>query len=549
MVAKKRLNAEGEPGPTKADWIIMLYIAADGNLANFAVESLKQLNNSTGNTNDPNATGKVVVAVQFAIDAPGGQQIPRYIFDGTNNGSLGNSLAGYLKAPDDMTEQQALISFLKWAYGHEKCKADKYALILWGHGPELLLQPASVQQVNDSCAEPQNGGHGLYLSPQDLRQALEEGIPEDKRKLQIIGFDACSMSMFEIAYEIRDQVEFMVASQEEVPDPSFPYDSIVQKFRHQGTNLAGLCSDGVYAYVHAYQDYICNAATGMKRVTLSALRLNDCEPLRKALERLACALWNAKEDPGLPALLVEARQCARDFAGGLYVDLYDFCKKLQRLVLLSLPEKPKAKVDQDKAPRDGGAGEPNGNGPADWTARRRDIECACNLVINALVENFANGLVLANSSADNRCHGVSLYFPYLSDQQYAQVRQPLVKGGTDTIGKGFSAVMNRAASSLLMCVRRQLIVDTEGYYEDLELSQDTGWYRFIAKQWSNILVQLAPEDLDILYSAQQSAVNAYKNVKATAVCSPYQATNHGMEGAAAATAQTGAAAGAGEPRK
>lgn len=511
MVAKKRLNAEREPGPTKADWTIMLYIAADGNLANFAVESLKQLNNSTGNTNGPNATGKVVVAVQFAIDAPGGQQIPRYIFDGTNDGDLGSALAEYFHAPDDMTEQQALISFLKWAYENEKCRATKYALILWGHGPELLLQPASVQQVNDSCADPQNG-RGLYLSPQELRQALEEAIRKQNRHLNIVGFDACSMSMFEIAYEIRDYAELMVASQEEVPDPSFPYDTLVQKFQQNGDNAENLCTEGVYAYIRAYQDYICNAATGMKRVTLSALRLAKYTRLRDALRRLACALWNAKRDPGLPALLVEARQCTRDFAGGLYVDLYDFCKKLHRLLLLSKRENLPAHVSRD---------------PSGWAACRDEIKSACQDITDALADSSEDGLVLANSSADNRCHGVSVYFPYLTDQQYAEIRQPLVKGGLDTIGKGFSAVMNRAASSLLMCVRRQLIIATEGYYEDLELSQDTGWYRFIAEQWSNILVQLAPEDLDIVYSAQQSAVNAYKKVKTTAVCPPCQAVNGG----------------------
>ncbi len=44
-------------------WIIMLYIAADSNLAKFAIESLKQLNVTAG--------PDVRVVVQFAVDAPG----------------------------------------------------------------------------------------------------------------------------------------------------------------------------------------------------------------------------------------------------------------------------------------------------------------------------------------------------------------------------------------------------------------------------------------------------------------------------------------------
>jgi hypothetical protein len=59
-----------------------------------------------------------------------------------------------------------------------------------------------------------------------------------------------------------------------------------------------------------------------------------------------------------------------------------------------------------------------------------------------------------------------------------------------------------------MCIRRELITITEGYYEDLALARDTGWYSFVAKFWSKILVKLAPDKLDIQYSAQQAAVNA-----------------------------------------
>jgi hypothetical protein len=496
---------------TMADWTIMLYIAADGNLANFAVESLKQLNRSAG-TPAGSGEGKVVVAVQFAIDAPGGQQIPRYIFNECSNGSVKNSLAGYLNAPDNMTEQQALISFLEWAYGEPKCQAKNYALILWGHGPELLLQPPSGQQPPDPCGDPQNGSHALYLTPQELRQALEEGIPEDK-DLSIIGFDACSMSEFEVAYEIRDFVDYMVASQEEVPDPSFPYDTLVEMFR-KVNDPEKLCHDGVYAYVRAYQDYICNAHTGMKHVTLSAFRLGSCGPLRDAMQYLACALWEGRNDPSLPNLLVEARECSRDFAGGLFVDIFDFCKKLKRLLYLSEPDSSQIS--------NAGVPEPERKRRALRRAWKYKIEKACEKVIEAILEKSGDSkaLVLANSSADNRCNGVSVYFPYLTDQQYAQVRQPLVKGGPDTIGKGFSVVLNRAASSLLMCIRRQLIVGIEGYYGNLEFSRDTGWYCFIAKQWTKILVQLAPEDLDFLYSAQQSAVNTCKEYKDVGKCPP-----------------------------
>jgi hypothetical protein len=259
----------------------------------------------------------------------------------------------------------------------------------------------------------------------------------------------------------------------------------------------------------------------MNQVTLSALRLKKCHALKSALHRLACALWAAEKDPSLPELLIKARERSRDFAGGLYVDLFDFCKKLLRLLRSESEYLPK----YDDASR-----EKMGEGPAAQLSRKQSIKTACEAVIKALdedsFENPNDFLVLANCSADSECHGLSLYFPYLSEQQYAEVGQPMVKGGRDTgkggrdTGKGFSAVLNQAASILLMCVRRQLIVDTESYYEGLKLAHDTGWYRFIAKQWSKILVELEPEKLDSLYSAQQSAVNTCKVLRQVWKCPP-----------------------------
>ena len=57
-----------------ANWMIMVYIAADDELANFAVGSLKQLKSLASQDAD------VVVAAQF--DANGRRNIPRLIFKG-----------------------------------------------------------------------------------------------------------------------------------------------------------------------------------------------------------------------------------------------------------------------------------------------------------------------------------------------------------------------------------------------------------------------------------------------------------------------------------
>jgi Clostripain family len=482
--SKKTKQSNGEN-----EWTVMLYIAADSNLANFAVESLKQLNESAGKG--------VVVAAQFAVDAPGGQRIPRYIFDAQSQGSsIQERIVDHLVAPKNMTEQEALASFLAWVYDDKKnprCRAKNYALILWGHGPELVFQPPSVQIPSDPCGDPGEDHQGPYLSPIELRNALREGIPQvgggpdPKKKPRIIGMDACSMSMIEVAYEIRDYADYMVASQEEVPDLSFPYNSLVKYFQKPGDDVEDLCTKSVHQYVLAYQDYICDANTGMKKVTLAAVRLGKLGTLEGCLAALAKALIGVRNSPAFPALLLAAREESKGFAGGLYADIFSFCEKLSDVIDAC------SQIPSDEA---------------------KAIVKACKGVCDALGDESEEGCILANQATDRAdSHGLSIYFPYMDDEEADQISEPLVKGGTDTIGKGFTAVMNRAASSVLLCIRRQLIIDTEEYYRELKLSEDTKWDEFIQTVWSRFLAGCVPHQLDLRYSAQQAAVNLGKTVE------------------------------------
>ena len=158
------------------------------------------------------------------------------------------------------------------------------------------------------------------------------------------------------------------------------------------------------------------------------------------------------------------------------------------------------------------------------------IRDACQLVLAALAEGKSDSLILENVSADGRSHGISIYLPYLSDEQSAQVNKPLVKGGDLTRNgakggdltrggaKGFSVsdLLNTAAIGYRISARQDMISLTESYYQGLRLVSDerkpggecsSSWYDFIAGMWPIILIKTAPAELNLRYSAQQSALN------------------------------------------
>jgi len=546
---------------TPTTWTIMVYIAADDVLASFAVDSLKQLNRSVSAQAPAKDESSLTVAANFALPmgttksgSPNAkaskEDNPRlYFFKEPKKSSGGKPSARnkFLRLPEpekiadksetlaeagtpaepEMSDKEALKKFLNRVYEDEKDNPSAhYALILWGHGPELLFQPPPVNAGGDRTS--------LYLTPKDLREALTYWKEDLKgTSLDIIGFDACFMSMFEMACELEELADYMVASQDEVPDSSFNYEDLVELFRQLGSEPASLLREGVQGYVETYQDYTFSNSTRINPVTLSVLQLKKCKPLQNAVLLLSCELLKAKDDPELQCLFIQARKESKDYAGGLYVDLHEFCEKLSG----QLGAFGKRKQDDKQKP---------------WIA---GIQKACGGVLSKL--NFpaegdspGDSLILVNGSVNipekgkpfiqvngkkdpttatepgsTRNHGISIYLPYLTDEQFAQVRRPLVKGGHGTGGaKGFSEVLDGAATEYLMCERRDLILDTESYYERLKMAKTTRWYHVITELWTRALINKVPAELDEHYSAQQSWINLTRKPSNTAKPCPDEAS-------------------------
>ena|SRR5205823_6784962 len=211
------------------EWLVMVYISADGLLANFAVESLKQLKRAAGN-------GVVVVA---QVDKDGDIPARKYVFD--KSGSLADSKAQILDLPTGGTpDPKNLTEFINHAvgtYGQDK----RRALFLWGHGPELLFDEDPAPKAGGSARKPIR----KYLTPSELKTALKDtNLVNAEHKLDIIGLDACSMSMVEVASELGDCAEFMVASQEDVPDTSAAKEDALGLAMTQDSSAIALASAG-----------------------------------------------------------------------------------------------------------------------------------------------------------------------------------------------------------------------------------------------------------------------------------------------------------------
>jgi hypothetical protein len=90
--------------------------------------------------------------------------------------------------------------------------SESYGLILWSHGTSWL--PAGVQ-LKFFVAD---GNRQMNIP--DLAEALPVHF-------DFILFDACLMGAVEVAYELRNKTDYIIASSTETIDTGFPYELVI----------------------------------------------------------------------------------------------------------------------------------------------------------------------------------------------------------------------------------------------------------------------------------------------------------------------------------
>ena len=288
--------------PTKIrEWTFMVYMAAGDShkLDTVAVRDLEEMEIGTkGNEN-------VGVVVQINRHWPKTAQ--RYAI--TKGKTLPAALPA-LTEETNMADEKTLSAFLKSVVSNDEYRATNYCLVLWGHA-------FGVGFGRD--------GEDALLLP-ELRRALE-ALQESRsgKPLEILGTNACSMSYLEAAFELKDVVSLMVASQITVPFAGWPYHVILNRIG-PCTKKRALAEMIVNAYVTQFDDL-----PGGDRLAMTVLDLKQAKECGRRLESLATAIHNEINDGFNTDTMAELRDIFMGAAAGdvrPLVDLTTLCEIL-----------------------------------------------------------------------------------------------------------------------------------------------------------------------------------------------------------------------------
>ncbi|MBO5919425.1 MAG: hypothetical protein J6Q34_02915 [Bacteroidales bacterium] len=115
--------------------------------------------------------------------------------------------------------------------------AQEYGLVLWSHGTGWLPK----QYYGKTRSFGQDAGNEMDIIE------MAKAIPF---KLNYVIFDACLMGGIEVAYELKDSVDYVIASPTEIFSDGFPYRKMMEHIFKSSTQLQAVAQE----YYNHYND-------------------------------------------------------------------------------------------------------------------------------------------------------------------------------------------------------------------------------------------------------------------------------------------------------
>ncbi|MEO0185289.1 MAG: clostripain-related cysteine peptidase [candidate division WOR-3 bacterium] len=290
----------------KATWTIIAYMDGNNNLdisqnnTSFVISDAQEME-TVGSSEDVE-----IIAMVSSLKKGG---IAKYYHIEKFTNELPDSLSSPVLenlGTKDMSDKQTLKDFL--VYARDKYPAEHYLLIVDDHGGGW----------RGSCSDEQNGAGGLMSMP-DMKVAL------DTFKFDIICFHCCLMSMAEVAYELKERSDYLVASEFTMPMQSILGTSkwlsaLVANPDITPEELSKSIVEGVYNTANEKQKICHMAACNLQLVSALGSKVSA---LGNNLVTETGSYWNEVLDAFNQTHYTEYDDPA-------FVDLREFAKKIQQ---------------------------------------------------------------------------------------------------------------------------------------------------------------------------------------------------------------------------
>lgn len=201
----------------------LIYMVADNNLDYYAVENIKKMEQGI----PENAKGNIFVFIDRNMNGnPNHPYLLQIHRDTTNNAITSTILQTYRE--QNSCHPQFLRSVIDnvWQYCNKQ-NSVLSRLVLWSHGTGWLPEETPFNDI-DAKVRPLSFGMDNTGDINDTSYHKEMDIKDLKVALnglyfELLIIDACFMGSIEVAYELRNNFDYMILSPSEILSSGFPY--------------------------------------------------------------------------------------------------------------------------------------------------------------------------------------------------------------------------------------------------------------------------------------------------------------------------------------
>lgn len=300
---------EHERSVQKKPLTVLVYVAGDNSLSDYAYVNLKQATKIGSNDNlnilfyfnvktatQPKVTKKLYIT-------PGG-----YEQDGNDE-------------VRDSGSEKTVIEACKWALMNYP--SDQFVLIFWNHGSGAINR--TFLSEKSVCFDDTTGNN---LTDAKMVTALKYvvNVLRKGKKIDVIAFDACLEAGIEIFDTLTPYSNYVVASEQTIPEEGYHYSLIFQEVAKRPVTSEQYAKYLVLAYntayLHSNEDYTLSAITTQTIPFLSA----NIGNVARLLDYLLYS-----EDKEATATLIKKSSTSNAitrFDEPTYVDLYEWYENM-----------------------------------------------------------------------------------------------------------------------------------------------------------------------------------------------------------------------------
>lgn len=342
----------------KKDWLVLIYMAANNDLYPYAARNIRE----AAKVSCQNCH----ILVQTA--EPGNRKTKRYLIEEKKITLLNPDE----KLKLDSGSAETVIDFVSWSV--KNYPSDYIMLDFWNHGTGCLdpdfrrnINPIELFKLNPNTMmleldrsrgymshfEESRGicfdeSYGSYLNNKKIKHCLDKITKVINKKINIVGFDACLMSMIETASIISEYSDYMVSSQEVELGTGWRYDLILKKLENNNISPESLANHIVNSYTESYKDIT-------NDYTLSAIKLSNIEALKNSINNLISQVIDSVKNKDILKKTIRSVKAKCCFDEPSYVDILSLTSSLvSKLTEKELDESCKVKLreEQEKLERE-----------------------------------------------------------------------------------------------------------------------------------------------------------------------------------------------------